>query len=203
MVTETRDQTVDTFTQELRITSDFDGPINFLLGGFYFDEAITQDSRLTTGADTRAFFSLLAGNPMVFNGVEAGLGLPQNSIFSPGPLTAEQFSMDNTSYSVFGTVDFEPIDGLIFTGGFNYTDDKKDFALSQQSFDELSNINLVDAFIVGATMGTVTNRAQFQMLPTANQNALLAARNQSEHQPAARPDPVPVPAAVPQPAQLG
>ena len=175
VVTETRDQTVDTFTQELRITSDFDGPINFLLGGFYFDEAITQDSRLTTGADTRAFFSLLAGNPMVFNGVEAGLGLPQNSIFSPGPLTAEQFSMDNTSYSVFGTVDFEPIDGLIFTGGFNYTDDKKDFALSQQSFDELSNINLVDAFIVGATMGTVTSRAQFQALPVANQQALLAA----------------------------
>jgi outer membrane receptor protein involved in Fe transport len=175
VVTETRDQTVDTFTQELRITSDFDGPINFLLGGFYFDESITQDSRLTTGADTRAFFSLLAGNPMVFNGVEAGLGLPQNSIFSPGPLTAEQFSMQNTSYSVFGTVDFEPVDGLIFTGGFNYTDDKKDFALAQQSFDELANINLVDAFIVGATMGTVTNRAAFQALPTANQNALLAA----------------------------
>ena len=175
VVTETRDQAVDTFTQELRITSDFDGPINFLLGGFYFDESITQDSRLTTGADTRAFFSLLAGNPLVFNGVEAGLGLPQNSIFSPGPLTAEQFAMDNQSWSVFGTVDFEPVDGLVFTAGFNYTDDKKDFALAQQSFDELANINLVDAFIVGATAGTVTNRAQFQALPLVNQQALLAA----------------------------
>ena len=50
---------------------------------------------------------------------------------------------------VFGTIDFEPIDGLVFTGGFNYTDDSKDFALAQQSFDELSNINLVDAVIVG------------------------------------------------------
>lgn len=175
VVTETRDQTVDTFTQELRIASDFDGPINFLLGGFYFDESITQDSRLTTGADTRAFFSLLAGNPMVFNGVEAGLGLPQNSIFSPGPLTAEQFSMDNRSWSVFGTVDFEPTDGLIFTAGFNYTDDRKDFALAQQSFDELSNTNLVDAFIGIASGGTVTSRAAFQALPAANQQALLAA----------------------------
>ncbi len=184
VVTETRDQTVDTFTQELRITSDFDGPINFLLGGFYFDEAITQDSRLTTGADTRAFFSLLAGNPMVFNGVEAALGLPQNSIFSPGPLTAEQFSMDNTSYSIFGTVDFEPVDGLIFTGGFNYTDDRKDFALAQQSFDELANVNFVDAVIVGqiaaATM-TPPNMvgpaqiAAFQQANPAAFNAIAAA----------------------------
>lgn len=176
VVTETRDQEVTTFTQEVRLTSDFDGPLNFLLGGFYFDESISQDSRLTTGADTRAFFSLLTGNPAVFNGVEGALGLPQNSIFSPGPLTAEQFSMENTSYSVFGTVDFEPTDGLVFTAGFNYTDDKKDFALAQQSFDELANINLVDAFITRfLTGGTVTNRAQFQMLPAANQQALLAA----------------------------
>ena len=175
VVTETRDQAVETFTQELRIASDFDGPINFLLGGYYFDESISQDSGLTTGADTRAFFSLLAGDPAVFNGVEAALGLPQNSIFSPGPLTAEQFSMNNEAYSIFGTVDFEPVDGLVFTAGFNYTDDKKDFALAQQSFDELSNVNLVDAFITLASGGAVTSRDIFQSLPTANQNALLAA----------------------------
>jgi outer membrane receptor protein involved in Fe transport len=180
VVSEVRDQEVTTFTQELRLASDFDGPINFLLGGFYFDESISQDSRLTTGADTRAFFSLLAGNPLVFNGVEQGLGLPQNSIFSPGPLTAEQFAMDNKSWSVFGTVDFEPADGLIFTAGFNYTDDRKDFALAQQSFDELANINLVDAFITGATVANpnlpdVFNRAQFQALPGAVQQQLLAA----------------------------
>ncbi|WP_284126055.1 TonB-dependent receptor [Parerythrobacter aestuarii] len=149
IVSETRDQQVETFTQELRLTSDFDGPFNFLLGGFYFDESITQNSALTTGPDARPFFSLLAGNPLVFNGVEAALGLPQNSIFSAGPLTAEAYSMDNTSWSVFGTLDFEPVDGLVFTAGFNYTKDKKDFALAGTAFDELANINLVDAFIVG------------------------------------------------------
>ena len=149
IVSEVRDQQVETFTQELRIASDFDGPVNFLLGGYYFDESITQESTLTTGTQARPFFSLLGGNPQVFNGVELALGLPQNSIFSPGPLTAESFAMDNTSWSVFGTVDFEPADGLVFTAGFNYTDDKKDFALSATAFDELANINLVDAFIVG------------------------------------------------------
>ncbi len=150
IVSEVRNQEVDTFTQELRIASDFDGPFNFLLGGFYFDESIDQDSRLTTGAAARTFFELLTPTGAgTFLGVENGLGLPLNSIFAPGPLTAETYSMDNTSWSIFGTLDFEPVEGLVFTAGFNYTDDKKDFALSQTSFDPLGQVNLVDAFIVG------------------------------------------------------
>jgi len=149
IATETRDQAVETFTQELRIASDFDGPINFLLGGFYFDEKINQDSAIPNGSQIRNVFELLAGGnpvdvltgaPSVFNGVEAALGLPQESIFLTPLLTSETFSMDNTSWSIFGTVDFEPVDGLVFTAGFNYTDDKKDFALSQTSFDPLGQV---------------------------------------------------------------
>src|SRR3546814_3784477 len=61
IVSEIRNQNVDTFTQELRIASDFDGPINFLLGGYYFDESIDQTSDLNTGPQARQFFELLAG----------------------------------------------------------------------------------------------------------------------------------------------
>jgi outer membrane receptor protein involved in Fe transport len=176
VVNEIRDQAVETFTQELRIESDFDGPLNFLLGGFYFDESVTQSSGLTTGVNSRAFFDLLAGGgvPGTLSFVESQLGLPQNSIFSPGPLTAEQFSMDNEAWSVFGTVDLEPVDGLVFTAGFNYTDDKKNFAFAQQSFDELSNINLVDAFIVGGiaqatqTPPNLIGAAEIAAFQTAN-----------------------------------
>lgn len=180
IVNERRDQRVNTFTQEVRIASDFDGPLNFLVGGFYFDETVTQDSALTVGASARNFFTLLARaatrNPaFTFNAVEGGLGLPQNSIFSAGPLTSEAYRMDDKSFSLFGTVDFEPIDGLVFTGGLNYTDDKKDFGLSGTAFDELANVNLVDAFITGATGGLVTTRAQFQQLPPLQQAGLAAA----------------------------
>ncbi|MEM1196537.1 MAG: TonB-dependent receptor [Pseudomonadota bacterium] len=186
---EQRDQKVETFTQEFRITSDFDGPVNFLLGGFYFDESIAQDSQIENGTQIRDFFEILAGGdiatvlsgaPSVFNGTEAALGLPQESIFTTPLLTAEQFTVDNTAWSIFGTVDFEPIDGLILTAGFNYTDDTKDFTVAQQSFDPLGNINLVDAFITGATaadpmLPTVTSRDEFQALPAAVQEGLLAA----------------------------
>lgn len=184
IATETRDQAVKTFTQEFRVTSDFDGPINFLLGGYYFDESITQDSAIQNGSQIRDVFELLAGGnpvdiltgqPSVFNGVEAALGLGQETIFRTPLLSQETFAMDNTSYSIFGTVDFEPFDGFVLTGGFNYTDDKKDFALSQLSPDPLGQVNLVDAFITIASGGTITTRDQFQALPAANQAALLAA----------------------------
>ncbi len=183
IATETRDQQVETFTQEFRITSDFDGPINFLLGGYYFDESITQNSAIQNGSQIRNFFEILAGEdpvavltgqPTLFNGLEATFNFPQESIFNTPLLTSENFSMENTAWSIFGTVDFEPVDGLVFTAGFNYTDDKKDFALSQQSFDPLAQVNFVDAFITGATMGAVTTRDQFQALPAAQQAALLA-----------------------------
>jgi len=186
---QTQLQNVETFTQEFRVTSDFDGPINFLLGGFYFDESISQESSIDNGAQIRDLFEILAGGdvatvlsgaPSVFNGVEQALGLAQESIFNTPLLTSEQFSMDNEAWSVFGTVDFEPIDGLVFTGGFNYTDDKKDFALAQQSFDPLGQVNLVDAFITGASaadpnLPLITDRATFQALPAAVQQGLLAA----------------------------
>ncbi|WP_324076213.1 MAG: TonB-dependent receptor [Erythrobacter sp.] len=194
LTVESRAQGVDTFTQELRLTSDFDGPLNFLIGGYYFDEKITQDSSLTVGRDFRNFAafqaapaSLLPPNPTaaqriavgnaVLRNVEGGLGLPLGSILggTNTGLTRERFGLDNTSWSIFGTVDFEPLDGLVFTAGFNYTDDKKDFEIETLALDPLANINLVDAFITGATSGAVRNRAQFQALPAANQQALLAA----------------------------
>ncbi|MEM6908260.1 MAG: TonB-dependent receptor [Pseudomonadota bacterium] len=149
IVSEVRNQEVSTFTQELRVVSDFDGPINFLLGGFYFDETIDQNSTLTTGTQARNFFDLLTGAPGTFAATEGFFQLPANSIFSAGPLTTEVYSMENTAWSIFGTVDFEPIDGLVLTAGFNYTDDEKQFALTQTSFDSLGGLNLVDGFLVG------------------------------------------------------
>ncbi len=191
---ETRDQGINTFTQELRLASDFDGPINFLLGGYYFDESITEDNSLSLGRDFRNFAaiqaapaSLLPANPTaaqriavgnaVLRNAEAGLGLPLGSILgnTATGLAQSRFALDNTSWSIFGTVDFKPTDRLTLTAGFNYTDDKKNFEIDHRGLDPLANINLVDAFIAGATSGTVRTRAQFQALPAANQAALLAA----------------------------
>lgn len=151
VVSEMRDQAYDTFTQEFRIASDFDGPVNFLLGAFYFNEQVEQHSGLSNGPDARPFFDLLAGSgtPGTLGFVESQLGFTQGSIFAEGPSTREYFTLDNEAWSIFGTVDFEPFDGLTLTAGFNYTKDKKDFTLEQDSLDPLANVNLVDVVIVG------------------------------------------------------
>ncbi len=47
------DTAINTFTQELRLASDFDGPINFLIGGYYFNEKIKQHSQIYFGDDFR------------------------------------------------------------------------------------------------------------------------------------------------------
>ena len=184
IATETRAQQVETFTQEFRVASDFDGPLNFLVGAYYFDESIAQQSAIQNGSQIRNFFEILAGEdpvavltgqPTLFNGLEQSFGFPQETIFNTPLLTSEVFEMDNEAWSIFGTIDFEPFDGFVLTVGGNYTDDAKDFALSQTSFDPLAQVNFVDAFIVQASGGTVTSRDQFQALPAANQQALLAA----------------------------
>ena len=55
------DTKIRTFTQEFRIASDFDGPLNFLLGGYYFDEKIDVVNDLEVGNDFRAFGNSLIG----------------------------------------------------------------------------------------------------------------------------------------------
>lgn len=55
---------IDAVTQELRIASNFDGPPNFLLGGFYLNESIRYTNVLDSGTDTRDYLNLLAGAKM-------------------------------------------------------------------------------------------------------------------------------------------
>lgn len=147
------DTGIRTFTQELRIASDFDGPVNFLLGGYYFNEKIKVQNDIEYGADFRAYgnalvqaasggalsfvtlentFGALEGNPAKYAGqfFKQGQGYP-----------SETYSLKDNSVSIFGTVDFEVTDKLTLTGGFNYTRDKKRFSANLLSTDVFSAIN--------------------------------------------------------------
>lgn len=144
---------IDTVTQELRLTSDFDGPLNFLLGGFFFDESITNRNVLTFGKDFRAYASALSGG--AYASIEPTLrflipGLPAGQFGGQGQGRFERWDYGNRAYSLFGSVDYEIADGLIFTGGFNYTKDKKKAASNIVDTDVFSSIDLVRA---GAAAG--------------------------------------------------
>jgi iron complex outermembrane recepter protein len=150
------DVDIKTKTQELRISSDFDGPLNFLLGGYFFDEKITNKQQLTLGKDFRNYANLLTAGAYI--GQEATIralaGLPAatptTQFGGQGQGRFEDWKYKNTAYSFFGTADFKVADTLTLTGGFNYTKDRKTVASNTSTTDVFSSIDLVQ---VGANAG--------------------------------------------------
>ncbi|WP_375404730.1 TonB-dependent receptor [uncultured Sphingomonas sp.] len=164
---------IDTFTQELRVASNFDGPINFLLGGFYFKEDINQVNALDFGVDTRDYLNLLAGGTPGANGTTTGGGisavegilrLPPRTFQQAGRAITDQFDYNDESYSIFGTVDFKPFDRLTLTGGFNYTKDKKRVRSNVVSTDAFSAVDLVAVGVAIGVPATVANTAANPLL---------------------------------------
>jgi iron complex outermembrane recepter protein len=153
------DTGIKTFTQELRLASNFDGPINFLLGGYYFNEKIDIANDIEYGAQFRAYSNqlILAGTggalslfptggaaiPLdaTFGAFEGAPGRYIGQFGAAGQGLEEVFTLKDTAYSVFGTVDFAITDKLILTGGFNYTKDKKRFSGDIVSTDVFSAVN--------------------------------------------------------------
>lgn len=146
------DSSIKTFTQELRLASNFDGPINFLLGGYYFNEKIdiandiefgsqfrTYGNALVQGATRGALsYAILEG---AFGAYEGNPAKYANLFGAAGQGMEEAFTLKNKAWSIFGTVDFEVTDRLTLTGGFNYTKDKKRISGNIVSTDVFSGVN--------------------------------------------------------------
>ncbi|UTW59277.1 TonB-dependent receptor [Kordiimonas sp. SCSIO 12603] len=136
------DADIDTFTQEIRLTSTGDNVLDWMVGGFFFQEDITQIQGLEYGTDTRAYVDLLTGAPGTLATLEALSGSTPGSFFNADTTTRETFTQDNTAYSIFATVDYHITDRVTLTGGVNYTKDKKTVTGSTVNGDAFSAIDL-------------------------------------------------------------
>ncbi|WP_439567843.1 TonB-dependent receptor [Sphingopyxis sp.] len=148
-----QDLGIDTFTQELRLTSDFDGPVNFLLGGYYFNEKIDQKNDIRFGTQFRPYGDQLiraaSGNALnvalleqTFGALEGAPTRYVGTFFRAGNGLDEAYRMKDEAFSIFGTLDFEVSDRLTLTLGGNYTKDRKNFSTNVISTDVFSGINL-------------------------------------------------------------
>ncbi len=103
---------------EAIVSSDFDGPFNFVLGGIYADTHLTENSYFVNAFPIDYITGVL-GSFTSF-----GLGLPPSYL-------ATSFFRNNTrdftleSYGVFGEVYYDISDRLKLTAGLRYNDDKK------------------------------------------------------------------------------
>ena len=142
---------IKTFTQELRVASDFDGPVNFLLGGYYFDETVDTGDTITYGRDFRNYANILlqaaSGGAFTVPTLEATFGQLTGrnftgQFFAAGQGFDNNIRQENEAYSFFGNVDFEFTDGLVLTLGANYTKDKKQITTNSVSTDVFGSLDL-------------------------------------------------------------
>ncbi len=139
-----RDYSLETITQEVRLTSNGDGPFDWMVGGFYFDEDFAEDALVIFGADGRAFVDIAFGG--LVGSIESNplSGVAPGTFFGENTGSRETFGQSNTSYSLFGQFDFAVTDKFTATLGLNYTQDEKDaFVRSVLPLDPWSNNPLV------------------------------------------------------------
>jgi outer membrane receptor protein involved in Fe transport len=76
----------------------------------------------------------------------------------------EDYRYKNEAYSIFGQVDFEPVDGLVFTAGGNYTHDNKTVISNTVVTDQFSALDLVKIGTQLGIPGTVAANPAFNPL---------------------------------------
>lgn len=143
------DTQIETFTQELRLTSTGDGPLAWTAGLFYFAEDVSIEGDFRYGDQFRAYADALSGGGVSL--VEAILGSFDPSV-TPGTFFAagqgypvEQAAQDDDTWSVFAQGDYAVTDRLTLTLGANYTRSEKEAEVNIVSTDVFSALVLPDA----------------------------------------------------------
>jgi len=164
------DVDIDTFTQEFRLAGATD-TASWMVGAFFFDEAVTQNTGLVYGDGFRPYADALStgltgGNPLTdpspLDGIEAGLTAlgfpvptPPGTFFGAGQGLFELSTMDNQAISLFAQVDLDLGDRATLTLGANYTEDEKNVTFDSTDTDVFSQLDLEQvggALIYGAVL---------------------------------------------------
>ena len=152
-----QDVDINTFTQELRLTSNFGGQFEYMVGGYFFDEDIDLTSGIDYGAATRPYVNqlvlALSGGTLSLDAIEganlfidgANATTPPGGFFNASQGTREEFTQENTAFSIFGNVDYKATDRLTATVGLSYISDEKDVTLDSVQTDTFSQIDLSGA----------------------------------------------------------
>ena len=184
LITNQINSDIDTFTQEIRLTSTNGDKFDWMVGGFFFDESVDYRDDLPFGSAYRRYLDGLAagaGAPGAIAGVEAALGLPVGRSFGQvGQGFTHESTLDNQAISLFGQFDFHLSDALTATVGLSYTKDEKEAATRQvrgDAFSSVDRVQLGTAAIFNAITGLAPTPQNFAAVPSAIQAAAGLASN--------------------------
>jgi len=154
LVSQNSSQTdIESFTQEIRLSSAAGEGFDWLVGVFYFDEEVGQKTDLNYGPSFRAYGDLLAAGGVT--ATEMALGLPAGTFFAQGQGVSETAAQDDKTWSLFAQADIDLGDRAILTLGINYTKVDKNAAVNQLNTDLFSGLDLVEVGF-GAAFGALT-----------------------------------------------
>jgi iron complex outermembrane receptor protein len=165
LLTNTTANRIRTFTQEFRLTSIGDGPINWLAGAFYQDEKTDTGRDIRYGKDIRAFAERASGStaalvaavpalaPLIggtnnLRAIEILQNLVTPSIgvgttyFQPGQGISDRYLLAQRSFSLFGQADYKVTDRLTVSGGLAYLNDHKAVISDVVLQDPFASLNL-------------------------------------------------------------
>lgn len=145
LVQDSRDNLLKTFTQELRLQSTGDGPLSWMVGGFYFNEDVDVANGLDYGEDTRNYLDFLGAGFANLEAASGGLYAP-GTFFNENTTTREFFTQKNEAFNLFGNFDYEITDRLTATIGLAYVDDSKDITGRTVNTDAFGDANLTGDF---------------------------------------------------------
>lgn len=152
---------IDTFTQELRLTSTEDTDFRWMLGTFIFQESVDTGDTLFFGDSIRNYFNLL-GLQDLFTAVEGVYGLEANTFFAADTILNSEFDQQNDAYSLFISVDYDLSDSLTATLGASYTKDSKEVSIESINTDSISAIDFEnDPTLFGVPLSLIPDLAPF------------------------------------------
>ncbi len=140
----------ETFQQEVRVSSNFDGPVNFVAGGF-----VQNDETTFCVLQVLGFLDLLGlgqsffGDPTFFNN-------------NPQILCNEQ---DASNWALFGEATWNLTDRFSVGAGFRYTHEEKDWRGRNQVFIQALDGGF-DPNLNANTLGSILDAANFKRFPT-------------------------------------
>ena len=113
------------FTQEVRLASNGDGPLQYTVGAFYFWQKIdTSGSQVQGPAASRWLL-----NPGAVEPGASGCATPTTAACDPSVLDGLTSTNDihfrNQSFAVFGKLNWQPVEGLHIQPGLRLNYDKK------------------------------------------------------------------------------
>ncbi len=163
-----RDQEYDVFTQELRISGDFNESVDFMAGIYYFDSELKFQQNTNNVLQLPPVpLGLPAGAPCAILtpilGLRANPGLGDALCQFPNARSIQMAGEDVQSVAVFGAINWRPVEALELGFGVRYIDEEKD------AFN-----SYVDYTTGTFDTGPVTQEHDFTGLPERAGNAYQA-----------------------------